>query len=256
MDRPGPEGGETVFYVSFQDNVDQLVEMSTVFGWDLAAPIASGQLVIFHVPMGNLDLDVLASTIQAEVVQHQDGRVVIDSLAEMVTANREAERFPAYKRSLIGLIRSAGDSVLITNESPLRENDTSSGLNVLMFLFDNVINLRYIEDEGPDIGRAIGIVKMRNSDHAKTLNRVTIDERGIAVGNTILGASGRLGWSVLTSRSSWHNVTLSPPALARLYQLLSGPELPSVDRLRKPWGCPVGRQSGGRGLDGQNSRGR
>ena len=71
-----------------------------------------------------------------------------------------------------------------------------------MFLFDNVINLRYIEGDGPDIGRALDIVKMRNSNHSKTLNKVTIGEHGIEVGNAIVGSSGRLGWSVLRSASS------------------------------------------------------
>ena len=198
----GLKEGKRSLYVSFQDTAGQLVGMGTVFGWDLEAAVASGQLAILHVPMGNLDLDVLASRIRAELARHQDGRIVIDSLAELVAANREVERFPAYQRSLIGLIRAAGDSLLITNESSERGGDASSGLNVLMFLFDNVVSLRYIEDEAPDIGRAISVVKMRNSNHAKTLNRVTIGERGIAVGSTIAGASGRLGWTVLKSESS------------------------------------------------------
>ena len=43
---------------------------------------------------------------------------------------------------------------------------------------------------------------MRNSNHAKTLNKVTIGEHGIEVGNAIVGSSGRLGWSVLRSASS------------------------------------------------------
>ena len=97
--------------------------------------------------------------------------------------------------------------MLITNESSERGGYASSGLNVLVFLFDNVISLRYIEDEAPDIGRAISIVKMRNSNHAKTLNRVTIGESGIVVENTIVGASGRLGWTVLKSESSSHGAS-------------------------------------------------
>ena len=203
----GLKDGKRCLYVSFQDTGDQLINMGAAFGWDLAAAAASGQLVILHVPMGNLDLDMLASGIRAELARHHDGRIVIDSLAELITANREVERFPAYQRSLIGLIRTAGDSLLITNESLEQGGDASSGLNVLMFLFDNVVNLRYIEEEGPDIGRAIGVIKMRNSDHARTLNRVTIDESGMAVGNVIVGASGRLGWSVLKSEGPSHEAS-------------------------------------------------
>jgi circadian clock protein KaiC len=68
-----------------------------------------------------------------------------------------------------------------------------------MFLFDNVIDLRYIE-EGSGLGRALNIVKMRNRAHAMTLNQVTISDTGIAVGDTIEGVTGRLGWSALRTQ--------------------------------------------------------
>ena len=194
----GLREGKRCLYVSFQDTAEQLVATRPGLGVDLPAAVASGQLVILHVPMGSLDLDMLASEIRAELGRHRESRVVIDSLAELVAANREVQRFPAYKRSLIGLIRAARASMLITHEELGQGGDpASSGLNVPMFLFDNVINLRYIELEGPEIGRAISIVKMRNSTHAKTLNSLTIDEEGMTVGGVIVGASGRLGWNAL-----------------------------------------------------------
>ena len=154
-----------------------------------------------HVPMGNLDLDILASEIRAELARDRAGRTVIDSLAELVKANREVERFPAYKRSLIGLSMQQASSLLITNESLSRGGDAVSGLKVLMFLFDNVINLRYMEEDGPDIGRAMSVIKMRSSDHASTLNRVAIGETGIEVGTTIVGASGASAGAYLRSES-------------------------------------------------------
>jgi circadian clock protein KaiC len=197
----GLEEGEQCFYVSFQDTSDQLVSAGEAFGWDLGAALTSGQLVISHVPMGNLDLDMLASEVRAEISRHRVSRTVIDSLAELVAANREQERFPAYKRSLIGAIRAAGSSLLVTDESFLH-GGFASGMNVLMFLYDNVVNLRYIEGDGTDLGRALDIVKMRNSNHAKTVNNVVIGARGLEVGNAITGASGRLGWSVLKSKVS------------------------------------------------------
>ena len=168
--------------------------------------------MIIHVPMGNLDLDMLASEVRAELARNRVSRTVIDSLAELVSANREEDRFPAYKRSLIGLIQAAGSSLLVIDESFLH-GGFAAGLNVLMFLFDNVINLRYIEEEGADLGRAIDIVKMRNSNHAKTLNKVIIGDNGVEVGNAIAGATGRLGWSVLRSESTSRN-TGGPAALS------------------------------------------
>ena len=189
------EQGERCLYVTFQDSAYQLISIAAAFGWDLAAARESGQLVISHVPMGDLDLDVLASAVRAELAEHQIGRIVIDSLAELVFANRESERFPAYKRSLVGLIRAAGSSLLINSETSTYGLATKS-LGGLMFLFDNVLELRYIEQEF-EVGRAISIVKMRNSKHAMTLNQYAIGDLGVSIGDSLQGVTGILGWSAL-----------------------------------------------------------
>ena len=66
----------------------------------------------------------------------------------------------------------------------------------LAFLFQNVIFLRYIELES-EIRRAIGVIKMRDSDHYKGLRMVQISSRGFEVGEQIAGLTGLLGWSAL-----------------------------------------------------------
>jgi circadian clock protein KaiC len=196
----GLEQGEHCLFVSFQDSPDQLIRFASEFGWDAAAALDSGQLVIVHVPMGDLDLDGLASAVRAELRRRPVSRTVIDSLAEMVFANRESERFPAYKRSLIGLIKAAGSSLLVTSETTIY-GITGQTPDGLMFLFDNAIALRYIE-RGSEVGRVLNVVKMRNSSHATTLSNFTITDRGPTVGDTFKGVTGRLGWSALRTEDS------------------------------------------------------
>ncbi len=189
------EQGQRCLYVTFQDTPKQLTNMAGTFGWDIAATQASGHLAISYVPMGDLDLDVLASAIRAELATHSVSRVVIDSLAELVFAARESERFPAFMRSLVGLIRAAGSSSLVTSETA-GHGLASQSLDGLMFLFDNVIDLRYIEEES-GVGRALNVVKMRNSRHETTLTSFTIADHGIMIGAPLAGVTGRLGWSAL-----------------------------------------------------------
>ncbi len=188
--------GERCLYITFQDTPDELMGMAATFGWDLRAARDSGHLHILYVPMGNLDLDVLAGAMRAELAAQPVSRVAIDSLAELIFAVREAERFPAFLRSLIGLIRASGTSSLVTSETPPHGIDDNNGLAPLMFLFHNVIDLRYIE-LGSRIGRTLSVVKMRNSRHEMTLSSYAITDHGIAVGEKLDGVSGRLGWSAL-----------------------------------------------------------
>ena len=206
----GLEEGETCLFVTFQDTADHLTDMGAAFGWDLSAAQAAGRLAISYVAMGDLDLDVLANAVRANLAERPIRRIAIDSLAELVLADREWDRFPAYMRSLVGLVRAAGVSFLATSET-VGATITSQSLEGLMFLFDNVIDLRYIE-EASGLGRALNIVKMRNRAHAMTLNQVAITDTGITVGDRLEGVTGRLGWSALRTQDPHHRTGSAPVA--------------------------------------------
>ncbi|MEV8506815.1 ATPase domain-containing protein [Actinoplanes sp. NPDC051475] len=187
--------GERCLYITFQDTVDQLVEMADKFGWDFAAARSNDQLMISHVPVGSLDLDVLVSVIRHRLDDGATPRVVIDSLAEMAHAAREAQRFPAYLRSLVGIVRAAGASLWVTSETrtlgPIEEP-----LAGMMFLFHNVIQIRYIE-HCAEIGRILNILKMRNSRHDNGFHACHITDDGVIVGDKQQRLAGMLGWTVL-----------------------------------------------------------
>ncbi len=191
----GMEGGKRCLYVTFQDTADQLVGVAAAFGWDLRSGDAAENISISYVPMGDLDLDVLATAVRSELSEHPTSRIVIDSLSELAFAARESERFPAYMRSLVGLVRAAGSSLLITSETAVH-GLAPNAMDGLLFLFDNVIDLAYIED-GSQVGRAVHVAKMRSSWHEMTLNSVSITDHGLVVGDRLEGVTGRLGWSAL-----------------------------------------------------------
>jgi circadian clock protein KaiC len=200
----GLEEGERCLFVTFPDTAGRLIDMGDAFGWNLAAAHASGQLVISYVSMGDLELDVLADAVRRNLAEHRVGRVAIDSLAELVLADREWDRFPAFMRSLVGLLRAAGTSLLATSETTgngitAQSPQSAQSLEGLMFLFDNVIDLRYIEQQST-LGRAVNVVKMRNSPHKMTMNSLTITDKGLVVGDKLEGVSGRLGWSALRAQ--------------------------------------------------------
>lgn len=69
-----------------------------------------------------------------------------------------------------------------------------------MFLFHNVIDLRYIE-QGSRVGRTLGVVKMRNSRPETTLSSYTVTGQGITGGEKLEGVNGasRLGRTAKTA---------------------------------------------------------
>jgi circadian clock protein KaiC len=65
-------------------------------------------------------------------------------------------------------------------------------------LHDSIVFLlRYIELDS-EIGRAVAILKMRNSSHEKGLWRFVISDHGLQVLEKLEGVSGLLGWTVLS----------------------------------------------------------
>ena len=194
----GLQKGERGLYVTFQENATQLMRKAAGFGWDLKPYIESGELTIAHVAEGSLDLDYIASVVRGELAKGALQRMVIDSLAEMVVAARESERFSAFARTLLGWLRAAGVSVLTTSETSSL-GPTPELIGGLSFLYHNVVLLRYIE-HASEIGRAVTILKMRNSDHEKGLWVFAITDRGFAVLAKVEGVTGLLGWSALSDQ--------------------------------------------------------
>jgi circadian clock protein KaiC len=194
----GLEAGERCLYVSFQETGHQLVKKAASFGWNLAKAWESGQLVIHYVPVGELDLDTIAAAVRGELAKGSIRRVVVDSLAELVFAAREADRFPAYSRSLVGWIRAAGASVLITSETTTLGPMTEP-IGGLSFLFHNVILLRYLEI-GSELRRALNIIKMRTSNHDKGVFEYVIDAQGLTIKDRLEEVTGVLGWSALRTQ--------------------------------------------------------
>ncbi len=191
----GIEAGERCLYVTLQDTSVEIVDRARTFGWDFDAACSDGRLEILHVPVGDLDLDSLASRVRQSLAAGPIQRVVIDSLGELVSASRESDRFPAFARSLAGMIRAAGASLLVTSETTVsgRVPEPWEGL---MFLFHNVVLLRYIEFASR-IGRSLNIVKMRGSRHDMGLHEFDIDDNGVTIGSPLDASSGSLGWTAL-----------------------------------------------------------
>ena len=191
----GLERGERCLCVSFQEDTDQLVKKAASFGRDLAGPLESGQLAIYHVPPGELDLDLLGAAVRAATADGTVRRVAIDSLAELVFAARESERFPAYSRTLVGFMRARGATSLITSEVATL-GPMAAPLGGLSFLFHNVVLLRYIEMDS-EMHRAATVLKMRDSDHEKGLRQFEIGAHGMVIGDKLESLTGVLGWSAL-----------------------------------------------------------
>jgi circadian clock protein KaiC len=187
------EAGERALYLSFQETAPQLRAKARSLGWELDPDAVS----VVHVAPVEVDLDAVAWMLRRELAAGRYTRIVVDSLAELSFAAQESERFPAYIWALTGYIRAAGASALFTNETAAL-GPTANPAGGLSLLFNNVILLRYLERDS-QIRRALGVLKMRNSDHDRGLAEFDVGAGGLTIGNELTDVTGLLGWSTLRS---------------------------------------------------------
>jgi len=184
----GLRAGEPCVYASFQESERQITSKATHFGWDLSRSIAEEKLAVIHVQPVELGLDVVAAQIRKAVVDAGARRVVIDSISELEHA-ADGGRFADYLWALVGAIRKEGATVVLTSETAAFFGPAFELAHGLSFIADNILLLRYTELDS-EIRRALVVVKMRDSDHTKSLVEFEITNKGAAVKGKFAGVTG------------------------------------------------------------------
>ena len=182
--------GEAAVYASFQESDRQLKAKARHFGWDLDRPATEGKLAIVHVQPVEIGLDVVAAGIRKAASEIGAKRIVIDSIAELEHA-ADGDRFADYLWALVGVLRQDGATVVLTSETAAFFGPAFELAHGLSYIADNIILLRYTELES-EIRRALVVVKMRDSDHTKSLVEFEITGKGAVVKGKFAGVSGVL----------------------------------------------------------------
>ena len=183
--------GERCLYLSFQQTEHRIIERARTFGWDFEAAQESGLLSLKYLQPVEISLDMIG--VQLLAAAHEQGvkRVVIDSLAEIEPAARGTGRFPDFLSTLVGLFRSVGATSLMTSETTAFFGPSFELPHGLAFVADNVILLRYAEMNS-QIHRVLGVMKMRDGNHDKSLMEVQIDAAGLHIVGRFAGLTGVL----------------------------------------------------------------
>jgi circadian clock protein KaiC len=177
----GMAAGENGIYLSFEQLPDQIHRDAKQFGWDLAKMESENKLrVVSTSPdllVGDGDAEAL---LEQPIREVNPRRIVVDSLSHIsMYVDNEDIRKEAYR--LISYFKTKGISSLMIWESPQVLGQSFSVSDVgLSFLVDAIISLKFVEIES-SIHRALVILKLRGSDHDKSLRQYEITKNGIRV---------------------------------------------------------------------------
>jgi circadian clock protein KaiC len=162
--------------------------------------IEAGTLEALYLRPLDLSPDETLYEIREAVKRVGAKRVVIDSMSgfELALAPTFRADFRESLYRLVGALTGVGITVLTTMEVTQGQDELRFTPNVISFLADDLISLRYVEVDR-ELKKVAAVVKMRGSQHSKAYREYEITDTGFVVGGDLDGYTGRIsGAPVLT----------------------------------------------------------
>jgi len=187
----GVRQGEPGVIVVFEEHPDAYLERAKRLGFDLPEMIHQNKLRVIYLRPLDLSVDETLHAIRVSVEEVDAQRVVIDSLSgfELALAPTYREDFRESMYRLVGALTGVGVTVLLTVEVAESLNELRLSPDVISFLTDDIILLRYVEIES-QLKRMMTVVKMRRSGHSQDIRSYEITSSGLILGPTLKGYRG------------------------------------------------------------------
>jgi circadian clock protein KaiC len=176
----GAETGEPGILATFQENETQLTRVAKSFGWafkESGVHILSRSVVDIYIDEWVYQLLDLIEKTGAK-------RIVIDSLPDVMVAAADPIRFREWMFSLTQRLARAGISLMMIVEVPELFQLRRISEQGLSHLADNVVLLQYVQ-EGPELVRALTVLKTRAMHHHPVVHRYEITEKGFVLGDVL-----------------------------------------------------------------------
>jgi circadian clock protein KaiC len=188
----GARRGEKGLIVGFRESPQILIDKARLFGIDLDAPIRKGLVSIFHQVPIDLPVDEALGGVVRRIEAFGPKRLVLDSVGEIERAVFEEWRKWTLMVWLAEIIRGYGLTGLVMRElSQVAGPELDFSDSPLAVLGENLILLRYVEFRS-ELYRILSILKLRDSDHDRTIRQYEISTAGLRVLARLESAEGIL----------------------------------------------------------------
>ena len=165
-------GGKAAMFI-FDEELGLLFERTKALGLDLAALVASGNLLITQLDAAELSPGEFAHKVRAAVEDPAVKTVVIDSLNGYQAAMPEENALILHMHELLQFLNRQGVSTFLTVAQHGLVGEMKSPVDVT-YLADAVVLLRFFEARGA-VRRAISVIKKRTGKHEETIREFWID---------------------------------------------------------------------------------
>ncbi|HYJ79812.1 MAG TPA: ATPase domain-containing protein [Longimicrobiaceae bacterium] len=187
----GVKQGEPGVLVVFEEHPKEYIHRAQGLGFPLQKMVKQGMLEVMYLRPLDLSPDETLFEIREAAARVSAQRVVIDSMSgfELALAPTFRTDFRESLYRLIGALTGVGITVLTTMEIVQDRAELRFTPNVVSFLADDLVLLRYCEVDR-QMKKVLAVAKMRGSQHSKEFREYEITSRGLEVGGGLDGYRG------------------------------------------------------------------
>ncbi len=177
--------------ITFEQFSQQYYRDAENFGWDFRGLERAGKLrVIMTSPeVTHADLETVGGRIQTMATEIGARRVLVDSISHFERLAGDPVELRSVLYSFINALKREGLTSILTRESSTLIGETDAPEEDIAFAVDSYVLLRYVEIESA-IHKALLVLKLRGSDHAKDIRQFEIIPTGIEVRSRFEGREG------------------------------------------------------------------
>lgn len=199
----GGEQGKAGVLVVFEEHPKEYLHRADGLGLHLREMIEAGTLEALYLRPLDLSPDETLYEIREAVRRVDAERVVIDSMSgfELALAPTFRADFRESLYRLVGALTGVGITVLTTMEVTQGQDELRFTPNVISFLADDLISLRYVEVDR-ELKKVAAVVKMRGSQHSKAYREYEITDTGFVVRGDLDGYTGRISGAAVLTRQA------------------------------------------------------
>ncbi len=182
--------------LTFEEFPQQYYRDAATFGWDFKKLEKENKLrIIMSSPeVTKADLENIDGRIETLVKEIGAQRIMVDSLSHFERLTRDRTELRSIMYSFINALKREGLTSLLTRESPALLGEAKSVDSDVAFVAESYMLLRYVEIESA-IHKALLVLKLRGSDHAKDIRQFSITGHGIQVQDKFVGHEGIMSGS-------------------------------------------------------------
>ena len=176
----GAANEEPGIFVTLQENRTQLARVIGRFGWSIDNPNVT---IIDQSPV-DLYVDELVYELLDRIHEVGARRLVVDSLNDLIVAAPDPMRLREFLYSLVQRCARLGVSLMFTYETMELFRITRLSELGMSHIADNVVLLQHVQD-GPQMKRAISVLKSRGSMNSAVISEFNISTDGITLGKPL-----------------------------------------------------------------------